>query len=220
MLLGHILLAFGHLDASTLGEALEAHAGARLEDESVLMEGFRSSDLTEVGSTCISILRRVFQQTVHAPVSFQPLPASKAISAGHAVWSQTIIQGKDRFIIGIQVGEIDACVIATALLGTSVNHFDDLVQDAIGEFLNILTGHICANLDGSSAELSTTPPLMEKPADFMAGARPGIALQCTSDETEFSYVLARPLRHSATVGHRTLVATHEIPTQDSQRQAV
>ena len=220
MLLGHILLAFGHLDASTLEVALEAHDGARSENDSELMANFRSSDLTGIGSTCVSILRSVFQQTVRAPVSFQPLPTSKAISASHPVWSQMIIQGKDRFIIGLQAGEMDACVIASAMLGMAVTHFDELAQDATGEFLNILTGHICANLDGPSAELSATPPLMEKPTEFIAGARPGIALQCTSDETQFSYVLARPLRRSATVGHRTLVATHEVPERDSQRQVV
>ena len=200
MLLGQILLAFGYIDQDTLDAALELHAGERMEDESDLMSHFRGSDLLEVGPTCISIMRRVFKQTMRAPVSIHGIPPSKAISASQAVWSQAVSRGNDRFLLALQVGEGDGCAMAQGVLGMPVPAFGDLARDAVSEFLNVVTGHVCANLDGSVANVSAAPPAVQYPMDFLEKARPGISVLCISDHMEFSYVIARPVAWTATQG--------------------
>jgi hypothetical protein len=204
LLLGQILLAFGHLDPTTLAEALEAHTAEGTDDDTVLMAGFRQSDLVAVGPTCVSVLRRIFTRTVRAPVSFRPLPATKAISASQTVWSQGVVQGGRPFLLALQVGEVDACVIATAVLGVRLHQLDDLARDAVGEFLNVVTGHVCANLEAGA---SATPPRVQRPGEFLEGAAPGIALLCSSDETEFSLVLARPVEGKADAVRKPLRAS-------------
>lgn len=193
LLLGQILLAFGYLDKATLQDALKAHTTERDEDDFALMRAFRQSGLVEVGPTCTSVLRGVFKQSFGGGLSFQAIPPVKAVSAGQAVWSQGISQGEDRFILGLQMPADEARVVAGAVLGTAVKEFDDLARDAVGEFLNLVTGHVCANLRSTRVSTWATPPLVHRPETFLSGARPGVALLCTSEEIQFTYMVARPL---------------------------
>lgn len=193
LLLGQILLSFGYLTQQTLYEALAAHVTEREVDDSELLKHFRQSTLVDVGAACVSVLRSVFKKTMSAPVSFQPIPAVKAVSAGQTVWSQAITHGEDRFALALQFSNVEAMAVAEAVLGMPVESFDELAEDAVGEFLNILTGHVCGNLDGSRGRVSAEPPAAHRPDAYLRGAAPDIALLCTSDEMQFTYLLARPV---------------------------
>ena len=193
LLLGQILLSFGYIDEETLREALDAHSTESSEDDSDLVRHFKGSELAGIGAMCISVLRSVFKEAVGAPVSFQPVPAVKAVSVGQSVWSQAIKHGPDEFILALQIAAEEACTIASAVLDMPMEHFNDLAQDATCEFLNMVTGHVAANLQGPELETSAKPPVVERPDSFLIDARPSISLLCTSDEIQFTYIVARPV---------------------------
>lgn len=206
LLLGQILLAFRYLDRKSLDEALRAHATEKGEDDFTLVRAFRQSGLVEIGPICTSVMKSVFRESLGGPLSYQAIPSVKAVSAGQAVWSQGISQGPERFILALQAAGGEACVIARSILGTPVKECDELARDAVGEFLNLVTGHVCANLRDARSSAWATPPLVHRPETFLAGARPGVALLCTSDEIQFTYMVARPLAAAAVPRERWAAA--------------
>lgn len=207
LLLGQILLAFGYLTEKTLYEALAAHVTERDVDDSELLQHFRQSELREVGAVCVSVMRSVFKKTLQAPVSFQSIPAVKAVSAGQFVWSQALDHGPRRFELAVQFSDAEAVAVAQAVLGIPVESFDELARDSVNEFLNILTGHVCGNLDRSQGSVSACPPVCHRPEEYLAEATPDIALLCTSDELQFTYFLAKPRVPIRAVGHQWTATT-------------
>ena len=194
LLLGQILLTFGYLGPKSLEEALAGHDAESVEDDTSILRYFPGSDLVDLGPAALAAMRAVFQQVLQGPVSFQPIPAVKAISAGQEVWSQIVRGGGRTFVLALQASQAEAVRVAGNVLGMPIESFDDLARDAMNEFLNIVTGHVCVNLDTSAGRITAAPPLSADPELFLYANRPDLAFLCTGDTLQITYIAGRPAR--------------------------
>jgi hypothetical protein len=216
MLLGQILVAYGYLDEDRLQVALKAHSGERGKGEPAPLSPVRKPDLSEIGLTCVSVMGSMYRKTTGTPVSCLSVPPAKAVSSDQHVWSQAISQGEEPFILGLQINEEGACSIARAFLRMPMDAFDDLVQDSVGEFLNLVTGHVCGTLGGPRVSLSPSAPAVQRPEDFLAKASPGLAVLCTGEGVRFTYIIARPAKAGAHNDPAAGAQVFSVPPQESE----
>lgn len=196
-LLGQILLAFGYVDEPTLHRALGEYAGQRAGEEAALRQVFADSGCADVAGTALSVMARVFRRTVGSRLSFHSLAVGRSVLPGDPVWSQAIDLGEDRYVLGLQAAEADACVLAAAVLDMEVDELDELASDAVAEFLNIVTGHVCGNLDASGADLRASPPTVQDAAAFLLDVHPDVVLRCDAGHVTFNYIVTRTSSISA-----------------------
>lgn len=209
LLLGQILVAHGSLTESVLEEALSAHSRVPATDGTTVMRHFRGTDLDEVGPLCVQTMQEVFREMTGVGVSIDPIPAAKAVSVGQRVWGQVILQGPDRLELAVQLADGDIYPLAEAVLGMPVDGFDDLAQDAVSEFLNVVTGHVCAHLQAEGGTVTAQPPTVQPADEFAHQAEPGVAIYCTGDALSFTFMVGRPTVRPRPVGHWAVVAAAE-----------
>jgi CheY-specific phosphatase CheX len=190
-LLGQILLAFGDLDEATLQAALDAYVGQKAGEEAALRRIFDETECAAVAPTCVSVMGRVFQRTVGSALSFHSVPARRAMVAGDKVWSQVITRGSERWVLAVQIADAHARSVAEAVLDMPVEELDALALDAVAEFMNIVSGHVCGNLDGSRARVIASAPRVQTPPEFLASALPLVALRCDTGSLSFTYLIGR-----------------------------
>lgn len=205
-LLGQILLAFGYMDEATLERGLEEYAGQKAGEELALRQVFAESGCADVAPTALSVMARVFRRTMGSALSFRSLPSAEAMGDAGPVWSQSIALGDAGYVLGIQAEDADARALAAAVLDMEVDTLDELARDAVGEFLNIVTGHVCGNLDAPEASLRASPPVIQEPSAFLEEVCPEVVLRCDAGHVTFTYLVARTSAVAASATSATSAA--------------
>ena len=149
------------------------------------LEHARSSRIAEIGSSVLQgLYKRVMGSSLELGVSGTDLPRS----GGGRVWSQAVHIGDETYTLAMQMTDRDALGLAAVVLGIQLTEFDELAEDAVSEFLNIVIGHICGNLSASDG-VRADPPRVTSIEEFNSGSSEAVVLECDGDDIVFHFAL-------------------------------
>ena len=134
------------------------------------------------------MLPRLYERVMGSPLEMSVSGATLPSTGGGRVWSQALHVEGETFTLAMQMPDADALSLAQVVLGIEVDDFDELAEDAVSEFLNIVIGHICGNL-AVSGGVRADPPQVNSREEFRAGPSEAVVLECDGEEITFHFAL-------------------------------
>ena len=187
-LMSRLLSENGYVDPTRLAQAEFEY----FEDSMVrtlrlklTLEQARHPRIAEISA---SVLQRLYERVMGSPLELGICGTVLPKSGGDRVWSQALHVGDETFSLAMQMTEGDALAVAAVVLGIELDEFDELAEDAVSEFLNIVIGHICGNLPASD-DVRADPPKVTSAEEFGLASAETVVLECDGDEIVFHFAL-------------------------------
>ncbi len=189
ILASQILLARGYVDFDDLMLAeyeYKQESIARSHELETLMAG---ADYGQVARITVSVLDRIYVRMMGTSLRIQDATTERPIEAQERLWTQEFSAGRASHEISLQMHESSALMIAEVVLGAQRPRFDDLVEDSVSEFLNIVSGHVCGNLE-HSGRVQAKPPRVTFGGELLNRHPDAIVLRCDSGDVRFCFAFS------------------------------
>jgi len=188
MLMSELLIANGYVDPARLAQAEQEYAEAARSRHLRLKLTLGQAGRPQITELSASVLQQLYERVMGSPLELAVCGSELPEWGGDRVWSQALHIGSETFTLAMQVTAEHALAIAVVVLGIQLEEFDELAEDAVSEFLNIVIGHICANL-AAADRIRADPPKVTATADFDLGSAEAVVLECDGDDISFHFAL-------------------------------
>ena len=188
VLLSQILLSRGYADFDQLILAEYDYNQASIARSRELENLLARANYGEVASVAVSVLERVYPRLLGDTLRIQNATPEHPIQKGARAWTQQLVADSMVHVMGLQMDEASAVRIAEVVLGGALEGFDELAEDAVSEFLNIVLGHVCGNLNSTPGGVQTLPPRVMSGLELLRDYRDVIVLRCDSGDVQFHFV--------------------------------
>lgn len=164
--LGEALVRLGHLSEAKLGTLLDAFKVDQSAYEISIAEMLPAAlrDI-EIAAVSLDLVKKLAARL--AGVVVKMAPAASCALSGEATFNASVrIRGAQSLAIAM-VADLDLAKklggAATAYLGKTPSR--ELVEDALGEFLNVVAGNAIALLERKGAQCELDPPRLGRPPE-------------------------------------------------------
>ena len=188
LLMTRLLVDSGYMSPRDVARAeLEYHEESMIRTLQLNVT-LEQSSCPRIAEVSASVLQRLFARVMGSPLEMRIIGTAWPEFGGARVWSQDVHVGGQSFTLAIQMTDEHAARIAAIVLDLGVKLTDDLVQDAVSEFLDILTGHISANLDADGG-VTAEPPRVTSITRAASRSADAVVLECDGGDIVFHFAL-------------------------------
>lgn len=180
-LFGEILVERGMLGRVQLEAALEAHRSDREDALRSLELGLEGHPLAPIASAALATCSRLFPRLLRQQAQFSRLLQPGEATPWTGVVASVEIAAERPFALALGCDAATATAIACGFLTIAPEECDDdLAQDALGEFVNVLMGYVVKDVLPDDMNYRPSPPSFGGDMAALVDADPSLALVLTS----------------------------------------
>jgi len=154
---GEILLKKDFITQEVLDSALEKFENIQKLEVVQLDKKVDEIDKDGVIKTAIAILQKLYPRIVHDYIKLADVDNLHTFTTKGIIASQKM-RGDLHLDFIIHVEDETAMEISSKFLKMEVNEVDDMVEDVVSEFVNIILGNIAVKLSQGNTRVDLTPP--------------------------------------------------------------
>ncbi|HVI59947.1 MAG TPA: chemotaxis protein CheX [Luteimonas sp.] len=172
-LVGDILVERGVLSAAQLADALRAQRGDREQAAQALALGIAQHRAGSLLGPAVETCMRLFPRLLGTHCAFSSLAQSAEALEGYDVSARVRVKAGRPLWVGLAADRSTTARVAGAFLSIPAAECDDaLGEDALGEFVNVLVGHIARDVVSDASDHRVLPPQFGPAAGELLAAEP------------------------------------------------
>jgi len=156
---GEILLRKNFLDEQTLNKALEEFENTQKLEVIKLDEKVDALDKDGIIKTSIAILQKLYPRIVHDFIKLVEVDNQESSQLEGIVALQKM-RGDMHLDFALHVEDNTAMAISSKFLKMEVTEVDEMVEDIMAEFVNVILGNIAVKLSEGNTKVDLTPPTL------------------------------------------------------------
>jgi hypothetical protein len=183
-LIGDCLVEGGHLSRAQVDSLLATFRTQEQVEQQRIASSVGASPRAATIRACLDLSVFHLQRIASSPVKVQDVDGSDGrLAAGNRRYAQRIVGG-EVFTLAIDLSDPLARVVAEGFLGVPVEVSSEAAHDAVCEFVNVVGGNVCTQLERPGHRLVPEPPYASASAGVTAAAGSAKAT-VVCDETPF-----------------------------------
>lgn len=156
---GEILLRKNFLDKQTLDDALQNFENSQKLEVVQLNEKVASIDKDDIIKTSIAILQKLYPRIVHDFIKLVEVDDTKSSNIEGIIALQKM-RGDIHLDFALQAEDQVAFAVSSQFLKMEVSEMDEMVEDVMAEFVNVILGNIAVKFSEGNTKVELTPPTL------------------------------------------------------------